>query len=67
MTDFCNGRFAEKERHIMAAIEKKITDFVQSKLDPKEGTEAWSTIARMIEDSRRKLAEAEAVEGDQPN
>ena len=29
------------------AIEKKITDFVQSKLDPKEGTEAWSTIARM--------------------
>lgn len=30
-----------------AAIEKKITDFVQSKLDPKEGTEAWSTIARM--------------------
>eukprot|EP00435_Cladocopium_sp_Y103_P016337 s2554_g4.t1 len=50
MTDFCNGRFAEKERHIMAALEEKVGEMVRGPLE--EQNVSWVTIAQMIETAR---------------
>lgn len=54
MTDFCNGRFAEKERHIMAALEEKLGEMVRGPLE--EQNVSWVTIAQMIETARARLA-----------